>query len=246
MLEDKVVLITGGAKGIGKAIATTALRNKAKVAISDIDEQGVKNTAAELAKEYNGECLGIYANVAEFSDCQKMIDEVLQQFGKLDVLVNNAGITRDQLLLKMSDEDWEQVINVNLKGAFNCCRAAVRQFLKQRSGRIINISSVVGLMGNPGQANYSASKAGLIGLTKTLAKELASRNITVNAVAPGFIKTSMTEAIPEPMKQELITRIPLGRFGEPQDVANVVLFLASELASYITGEVIKVDGGMVM
>lgn len=246
MLEDKVVLITGGAKGIGKAIATMALRYKAKVAISDIDEQGVKNTAAELAKELNGECLGIYANVAEFTDCQKMIDEVLKQFGKLDVLVNNAGITRDQLLLKMTDEDWEQVISVNLKGAFNCCRAAVRQFLKQRSGRIINISSVVGLMGNPGQANYSASKAGLIGLTKTLAKELASRNITVNAVAPGFIKTSMTEAIPEPMKQELITRIPLSRFGEPQDVANVVLFLASELASYITGEVIKVDGGMVM
>lgn len=246
MLAGKVALITGGAQGIGKAIARLFAQNKARVVISDIDESGVMTTAAEISREFQAECIGIYGNVEKYEDCQRMINSVLEKAGKLDILVNNAGITRDQLVLKMSEEEWDNVLGINLKGAFNCCRAAVRQMLKQRSGRIINISSIIGLTGNAGQANYAASKAGLIGLTKALAKELASRNITVNAVAPGFIKTRMTDSLSATTKQTIINQIPLGRFGEPEDVAKVVLFLASDLARYITGEVIKVDGGLVM
>lgn len=246
MLNEKVGLITGGAQGIGKAIATVFARNRCNLILCDIDEGAVKSTAEELENNFKIKCLGTIADVSDFTQCQQMVDKGIETFGRIDILVNNAGITRDQLLLKMTDEDWDKVIAVNLKGAFNCCRAVVRHMIKQRSGRIINISSVVGISGNPGQANYAASKAGLIGLSKTLAKELASRDITVNAVAPGFIQTRMTDSLSDNIKKSIIAQIPLRRFGHPEDVANLVLFLASDLASYITGEVIKVDGGLMM
>ncbi|MCD6386385.1 3-oxoacyl-[acyl-carrier-protein] reductase [Candidatus Sumerlaeota bacterium] len=246
MLNNKVSLVTGGAQGIGKAIATVFARNRCNVILCDIDEGKVKSVAEELENNFKVKCLGMVADVSDFTQCQKMVEKAIETFERIDILVNNAGITRDQLLLKMSDEEWDTVMAVNLKGAFNCCRAVVRHMIRQRSGRIINISSVVGISGNPGQVNYSASKAGLIGLSKTLAKELASRDITVNAVAPGFIQTRMTDSLSDSVKKNIVAQIPLQRFGQPEDVANLVLFLASDLASYITGEVIKVDGGLMM
>jgi 3-oxoacyl-[acyl-carrier protein] reductase len=246
LLENKVAVVTGAAQGIGKAIATRLAEAKARLVICDIDEDMVKATAQEIKDGYNVDCVGVVTNVVDFEQCKAMIDNTVKEMGSVDILVNNAGITRDQLLMRMKEEDWDSVLAINLKGTFNCCRAAVRQLLKQRQGRIINISSVVGVMGNAGQINYAASKAGVIGLTKSLAKEMASRGVTVNAVAPGFIKTRMTDAMPEAAKEVIEKQIPLQRLGEPEDVANVVLFLASEMAGYITGEVIKVDGGLVM
>lgn len=244
MLQNKVALITGGSRGIGREIAL-ALAEKGAVVI--INYQGSGEKAAEVAEQIRkmgkeAECF--CCNVAEFERCGSMIRDIVQKYGHLDILINNAGITRDGLLMKMSESDFDDVINVNLKGAFNTIRHASRYFLKQRSGKIINISSVSGVMGNAGQANYSASKAGIIGLTKSVAKELGSRGINVNAIAPGFIETDMTDAMPEKAKEAIKEQITLKRVGTPRDIATVAVFLASEEASYITGQVISVDGGM--
>ena len=204
----------------------------------------VQATAAEIAKEKGVKTLGIKANVVQFSDCEKAVEQSLDKFGRIDILVNNAGITRDNLLMRMSDEEWDSVLAVNLKGVFNGTKAVVRPMMKQRQGRIVNVASVVGLMGNAGQANYAASKGGVVALTKTCAREFSSRNILVNAVAPGFIRTRMTDALTEDQKKKLLELIPLGRLGEADDVAKVVLFLCSDDASYITGHVVSVNGGM--
>jgi len=243
-LKNQVAVITGGAQGIGKAIALQLSSEGANLVLSDIDEAMVQATAAQLAKEKNVQTLGVKGNVAQFADCEKLVEAALDKFSRIDILINNAGITRDNLLMRMSDDEWDAVIAVNLKGVFNCTKAAIRPMMKQRQGRIVNIASVVGLMGNAGQANYSASKGGVVALTKTCAREFASRNILVNAVAPGFIRTRMTDALSEEQKKKLLELIPLGRLGEPEDVARVVLFLCSEESSYITGHVVSVNGGM--
>ena len=243
-LKDQVAVITGGAQGIGRAIAMKLAGEGANLVLSDVDEAKVQATAAELSQEKKVQTLGVKGNVAVIADCEKLVDASLDKFGRIDILINNAGITRDNLLMRMSDDEWDSVIAVNLKGVFNCTKAAIRPMMKQRKGRIVNIASVVGLMGNAGQANYSASKGGVVALTKTCAREFASRNILVNAVAPGFIRTRMTDALSEEQKKKLLELIPLGRLGEPEDVANVVYFLCSEESSYITGHVISVNGGM--
>ena len=240
-LTGKIALVTGGARGIGRSIAETLVACGAKVAIADLDLAQAEKTAEEI-----GEARGFACDVSDPAAVTMLIQTVEDAFGGLDILVNNAGITRDNLMARMKDEDWDAVMNVNLRSAFVAIRAAQRGMGKRRSGRIINIASVVGIMGNKGQANYSASKAGLIGLTKTAAKELASRNILVNAIAPGFIQTAMTDKLPEEAKAALSAQIPLARLGEPKDIANAVAFLASDMASYITGQVLVVDGGMVM
>jgi len=243
-LKDQVAVITGGAQGIGKSIATLFASEGAKLVLSDIDEGAVQATAAQIGKEKNVETLGVKGNVSQLADCEKLVDASLDRFGRIDILINNAGITRDNLLMRMSDDEWDSVIAVNLKGVFNCTKAAIRPMMKSRKGRIVNIASVVGQMGNAGQANYSASKGGVISLTKTCAREFASRNILVNAIAPGFIRTRMTEALTEEQKKKLLELIPLGRLGEPEDIAKVALFLCSEESSYITGHVVSVNGGM--
>lgn len=243
-LKDQVAVVTGGAQGIGRAIASMLAGEGANLVLSDIDEGKVQATAAELAKEKGVQAIGVKGNVSQIADCEKLVDASLDKFGRIDILINNAGITRDNLLMRMSDDEWDSVIAVNLKGVFNCTKAAIRPMMKQRRGRIVNIASVVGLMGNAGQANYSASKGGVVALTKTCAREFASRNILVNAVAPGFIRTRMTDALSDEQKKKLTELIPLGRLGEPEDVAKVVLFLCSEESSYITGHVISVNGGM--
>jgi 3-oxoacyl-[acyl-carrier protein] reductase len=243
-LKDQVAVITGGAQGIGKSIATLFASEGAKLVLSDIDEGAVQATAAQIGKEKNVETLGVKGNVSQLADCEKLVDASLDRFGRIDILINNAGITRDNLLMRMSDDEWDSVIAVNLKGVFNCTKAAIRPMMKNRKGRIVNIASVVGQMGNAGQANYSASKGGVISLTKTCAREFASRNILVNAIAPGFIRTRMTEALTEEQKKKLLELIPLGRLGEPEDIAKVALFLCSEESSYITGHVVSVNGGM--
>jgi len=245
ILKEQVAIITGAGQGIGKAIAVLFANQGAKVVVSDIIEDIANQTVAEI-KSKGGTTVSIVCNVSKLSDCENLIEKTLTEFGKIDILVNNAGITRDQLIMKMSESDWDIVLAVNLKSVFNTCKSVSRHFLKQRSGCIINMASIIGEIGNVGQANYSASKAGVIGLTKTLAKEFASRNIKVNAIAPGFIKTKMTESLPDKVRETLFTQIPLGRFGEPEDVANLALFLASPLSSYITGQIIRVDGGMVI
>ena len=244
-LEGKRVLITGAAQGIGKSIALLMAKEGADLAISDINLELAINTAKEV-ESLGRKAVAIEGNVADSKSADEMVSKVVQDLGGIDVLVNNAGITRDTLLMRMKDEDWDAVINVNLKGTFNCTRSAVKCMSKQRSGKIINIASIVGLMGNVGQANYAASKAGVIGLTKTAAREYAARGININAVAPGFIATAMTDAIPEKAKDELTAQIPMGKLGSSDDVANAVLFLASEASSYITGQVISVNGGMYM
>lgn len=244
-LEGKVALITGAARGIGAAIASKLADFGCRVVLSDIDVVGAERAAQEITNS-GGEAAALGADVATFTQAENLIKETIDKFAKIDILVNNAGITRDNLLMRMSESEWDAVLTVNLKGTFNCTKAVIRPMMKQRSGKIINISSVVGVMGNAGQANYAASKAGVIGLTKSVAKEVGSRNIQVNAVAPGYILTEMTKDLPESAKEAFITVIPLQRAGHADDVANTVLFLASPLSDYITGQVLHVDGGMVM
>ena len=244
--EDQVAVVTGAGRGIGHAIATRLASNGARVACVSRSEENAARTAEELNAAHADSAKAYAVDVADHAAVQEIGSKILEDFGKIDILVNNAGVTRDGLSMRMSIDDWDTVINTNLRGAFNFVQAVQRAMIKQHSGRIINISSVIGLIGNAGQTNYAASKAGLIGLTKSLARELASRNITVNAVAPGFIVTDMTNALSEEVQKIIISRIPLGRVGEPEDVANAVAFLASAQASYITGHVLCVDGGMVM
>lgn len=244
-LKDKVALITGGARGIGRAIALTFAREGAHIVVADVNLEIAQKTASEI-ESLGRKALALEIDVTNYEKVEEGINKILDKMGKVDILVNNAGITKDNLLLRMPLADWDAVINVNLKGTFNCIKAVSRPMIKQRSGRIISIASIIGLMGNPGQANYAASKAGIIALTKTVAKELASRNINANAVAPGFIQTEMTAKLPEEVKKRMLEAIPLAKLGTPEDVANVCLFLASEESSYITGQVITIDGGMVM
>jgi 3-oxoacyl-[acyl-carrier protein] reductase len=245
LLENKVVVVTGAGRGIGKAIALRLAGQGATIAACGKTLANVEATATEVAKA-GGKATAYAVDVVNGAQVSETSEKILKEFGRVDVLVNNAGVTRDQLLLRMTDEDWDTVLDTNLKGAFNFTKSLSRAMLKQRSGRIINITSIIGLTGNAGQSNYAASKAGLIGFTKSVARELASRNITANAVAPGFIVTEMTEALGEPAREMLKTRIALGRLGAAEDVANVVLFLASDLAAYVTGQVITVDGGLAM
>ena len=243
---SKVALITGATRGIGKQIAITLAKSGYDIAINyRTENDDLTNTKEEIEKN-NVKCLAVKGDVAVFEDCEKFVEEVIKEFGKIDVLVNNAGITRDTLIMRMKKEDFESVIDTNLVGTFNVTKNVISHMLKARLGRIINISSVVGVSGNAGQTNYAASKAGIIGFTKSLAKEVASRNILVNAVAPGFIETGMTDVLKDEIKQDIEKNIPLKRIGTPEDVANVVKFLASEDSSYITGQVIHVDGGMLM
>ena len=243
---DKVALITGATRGIGKQIAITLAKEGYNIALNYRKENEELEQVKKELEESNVEVLAVQGDVSSFEDCENFVKQVIEKFGKIDVLVNNAGITKDMLLMRMKKEDFEQVIDVNLVGIFNVTKNAISYMLKARSGRIINISSVVGISGNAGQTNYSASKAGIIGFTKSLAKEVASRNILVNSVAPGFIETSMTEVLKDEVKEEIAKNIPLNRMGTSQDVANVVKFLASDESSYITGLVIQVDGGMLM
>lgn len=244
MLTGKTAVITGASRGIGKAVAMKFAKEGAQIAIN---YNGSKEKAEEVKQEI--EALGVKAevyqcNVSDYAACEEFLKQVVKDFGRINILVNNAGITKDNLLMKMSEEDFDKVIEVNLKGTFNCIRFVSRQMLKQKGGRIINMSSVVGVLGNAGQANYAASKAGVIGLTKSAARELASRHITVNAIAPGFIQTDMTDVLSDAVKESMSSQIPLGDFGLPEDIANTAAFLASEDARYITGQVIHVDGGM--
>lgn len=243
--NDKVVVITGSSRGIGKEIALSFARAGASVIVSARSADSLQKVLKEI-KDLGAKVLAVPADVSKADDAKKLIENSIEEFGKVDILINNAGITRDNLLFRLSDEDWDSVIDTNLKGAFNCIKSCARSMMKNRFGVIINITSVVGQMGNAGQVNYSASKAGLIGLTKSVAKELSSRNIRVNAVAPGFISTDMTEELPEKAKEELINSIPLAKLGSVADVANLVLFLSSDKASYITGQIVNVDGGMIM
>jgi len=245
MVQDKVALVTGASRGIGRSISLALAAQGAKIVAVDVDLQATEAFVAEL-KAMGTDAVAVQGNVTVTADVEKMVKVAKETFDRIDILVNNAGITRDALLLRMKDEDWDAVLDVNLKGAFLCTRAVSKLMTKQRSGRIINIVSVVGQMGNAGQANYCASKAGLMGLTRSNARELAKRNITVNAVAPGFIATAMTDALPEDKRQELAAQIPLARLGSVDDIAHTVLFLASEQAGYITGQVIGVNGGMYM
>ncbi len=243
LLKDQKAAVTGAGRGIGRAIALALAAEGADIAILDLDQAGAKETAS-LVEKTGRSALDIALDVSKFAPAAEAVDKILDLWGRLDIVVNNAGITRDALLIRMKEEDWDQVIAVNLKGAFNLSRAAARGMMKQRSGCIVNIASIIGLMGNAGQANYAASKGGLIALTKSLARETASRGIRVNAVAPGFIATEMTEKIPEKLREEIVGSIPLGRMGTPEDVAGAVVFLAAPAASYVTGQVLVVDGGM--
>lgn len=246
MLKDKVALITGGSRGIGKAIALQYAKEGAKLVINYIGgEEEARDTAQEL-KELGAEVFLYPCDISKFDEVEEMIAVVIKKLGRIDILVNNAGITRDGLLMKMSEADYDAVLNVNLKGTFNTIRFVSRQMMKQKSGRIINLSSVSGVLGNAGQANYSASKAGVVGLTKTTARELASRGITCNAIAPGFIDTDMTRALPESVRESVVTQIPLKAFGEVEDIANMASYLASDKGKYITGQVLHIDGGMAM
>ncbi|MCK5076184.1 MAG: 3-oxoacyl-[acyl-carrier-protein] reductase [Calditrichia bacterium] len=245
MLKEKVAIVTGSARGIGRAIAQKLAENGAKVVICDIDAE----TTGKVADEFNANgfiAIGVAADVSKLEDSKDLIKKAVEEWGRVDILVNNAGITRDNLLALMKEEEWDSVMSVNLRGPFNCVKSVSRQMMKQRYGKIINISSVVGVTGNAGQSNYSASKAGLIGFTKSIAKELSGRNILCNAIAPGFIETAMTDKLSDKVKEDLMRNIPLKKLGQGEDIANTVLFLSSDLSNYITGQVINVDGGMVM
>jgi len=244
-LQDKVAIVTGGSRGIGKAIALRLAAEGARVVVTATTKEGAEKAAEEI-RQSGGQATGFEANVADAKQVEALIKGTVDQFGALHILVNNAGITRDNLVMRMSDDDWNAVITTNLTGTFNCMRAASKIMMKQRSGKIINITSVVALMGNKGQSNYSAAKAGIIGLTKSVARELASRNVQINAVAPGFITTDLTAGLPEAAKAAMLQSIPLERSGTSEDVAGVVAFLASADADYITGQIFNVDGGMVM
>lgn len=246
MLEGKIALITGASRGIGKAVAIELAKQGADVIINYNGNHARAEEVVKEVEQLGRKAISIQCNVSDAASVTNMIKTSIDTFGRVDILVNNAGITRDNLIMRMKEEDWDAVINTNLKGVFNTTKAVTRQMMKQRSGRIINIASVVGVMGNPGQANYVAAKAGVIGLTKSTARELSSRNITVNAVAPGFITTDMTDQLAGDVKEEMLKQIPLSRFGEPEDVAKVVKFLASNDSKYMTGQVLHVDGGMVM
>jgi 3-oxoacyl-[acyl-carrier protein] reductase len=245
MFKDRVAVVTGASRGIGRAIALQLAAQGCKVVASARNVAALESLVAEI-KAGGGEAIFVPGDVAVVADVERLFDGAEKAFGRIDILVNNAGITRDRLLVRMKEEDWDAVLDTNLKGAFLCSRAAAKIMGKQRYGRIINISSVVGEMGNAGQANYCASKAGLIGLTKSVARELAKRNVSVNAITPGFIVTDMTDVLPEKVKEDLQGQIPLGRLGEAEDIAHAVVFLASEAAGYITGQVLGVNGGMYM
>ncbi|WP_317346782.1 3-oxoacyl-[acyl-carrier-protein] reductase [Blautia argi] len=246
MLEQKVALVTGGGRGIGRAIALTLAEYGADVAVNYCGSREKAEEVVQFIRQKGRKAEAYACNVADFQACKEMTDQVIKDFGGLDILVNNAGITRDNLLMRMSEEEFDAVIDTNLKGTFHTMRHAARYMLKKRSGRIINISSVSGVLGNAGQVNYAASKAGVLGLTKTGARELASRGITVNAIAPGFIETDMTSVLKEEIQEAACQQIPLGHFGKPEDVAEMVAFLASDKAGYITGQTFCVDGGMSM
>lgn len=245
-LTGKVALITGASRGIGQAVALEMARAGADIAVNYSGSEAAAQATVDQVKALGRKAIMVKANVADADEVAAMVESVQAEFGHIDILVNNAGITRDTLLMRMKDSDWDDVININLKGVYLVTKAVSKLMMKQRSGRIINMSSVVGVTGNAGQANYSASKAGVIGFTKTCAKELASRGILVNAIAPGFIHTDMTDVLPEKVKEATLAAIPLHRMAEPKEVASVAVFLASEYASYITGQVLNVDGGMVM
>jgi 3-oxoacyl-[acyl-carrier protein] reductase len=244
-LKDKVALVTGAAQGIGKAIAIALAKEGANIIVSDINLELATQAAKEI-ESLGVKTLAIKTNVADLTDVEKSVGEIVKTFGRIDILVNNAGITKDNLLIRMKKEDWDAVLAVNLSGVFNCTKAVASLMMKQRWGKIISIASIVGQMGNFGQANYAATKAGLIGFTKSVAKELASRGVTANAVAPGFIQTAMTDKIPDEIKKKMLEQIPMGKLGQPEDIASAVLFLASPAADYITGQVIAVNGGMYM
>jgi len=240
--EGKVVLVTGAAQGIGREIALSFAREKAKVVLFDLQEEKLASVQKELSSY--SEIVYFAVDVTDLPKVEEAVNKIIDKFSRIDILVNNAGITRDNLILRLKEEDWDKVIAINLKGVFNCSKAVAKFMLKQRAGKIVNISSVIGIMGNAGQTNYGASKAGIIGFTKSLAKELGPRGICVNAVAPGYIQTAMTDKLPEEVKKKMLAMIPLGRFGKPEDIAAAVLFLASRASSYITGKVLTVDGGM--
>ncbi|MGQ9594078.1 MAG: 3-oxoacyl-[acyl-carrier-protein] reductase [Anaerolineae bacterium] len=245
-LSGKVAIVTGASRGIGRAIALELARRGATVVVNyHTNEAAAQEVVAEIERA-GGRALAIRADVSQPEEARRLVDAATETFGQVDILVNNAGVTRDTLLMRMSEEDWDLVLDTNLKGAFNCIKAAARTMVRRRFGRIINITSVAGLAGNVGQANYCAAKAGLIGLTKAVAKELGPRNITVNAVAPGFVETDMTASLPQDLKDTAIRMTPLGRAGRPEDIAKAVAFLASDEAAFITGQILSVDGGMVM
>lgn len=246
LLNNSVAIVTGGSRGIGRAIALELARAGAKVVVNYAGHGEKAEETLSLIQEVGGEALAVQADVSQVEDVERLIQTTLKTYGKINILVNNAGITRDTLLLRMKETDWDAVLDTNLKGVFLCTKAVSKSMMKQRSGVIINISSVVGITGNAGQANYSAAKAGIIGFTKSIAKELGSRGIRVNAVAPGYISTDMTESLGEEVREQVMTQIPLGRMGQPEDIARTVVFLASPAASYITGQTLAVDGGMAM
>jgi 3-oxoacyl-[acyl-carrier protein] reductase len=245
-MEGRVAIITGGARGIGRAISERLASLGSDIVVADLRTEMAELTAKEIAEASGRKTLAVSVNVADFNSAKDMVSKTLETFSHIDILVNNAGITRDTLILRMEENDWDTVLDVNLKGVFNCSKAVIRQMMKQHYGRIVNISSVSGQAGQVGQVNYSASKAGVIGFTKALAREVASRQITVNAIAPGFVPTALTNDLADDLKEAILKMTPLGRMGQPEEVANAVAFLASQEASYITGQILAVDGGMVM
>ena len=245
-LQGKTAVVTGASRGIGRSIALQLAKEGANVVVNYSGSEGKAQDVVNEIESKGGKAICVQGNVAQNESVQNLMATALEHFRTIDILVNNAGITRDNLMMRMKEDEWDDVLNTNLKGVFLCTKAVTRQMMKQRSGRIINISSIVGVMGNPGQANYVAAKAGVIGLTKTTARELASRNILVNAIAPGFITTEMTDALPEEVKNGMLNQIPLAKLGQPEDIAKAVIFLASEDANYITGQTLHIDGGMYM